>query len=232
MEKQNKRQNFTDSPEAHQIVIDAVNTLKAQQRQHLSKEDLEDLGQDATIVGLYCLKRFDEEKGDLGIYIWTSIRDLPRKRKRTDYSISRRDNQAINKARYLFPDDLGTQRKYWVEELGKDGAAFDNPHKERQELPGQASFDGFEFGHVDGDHASQEKFEDAAAINKIHETSHLWEQQLNLRQRRVAALYLSPKELSNQRIAQMVGCTRKTVASDIAKIIESIKLYGFGIGSL
>ena len=213
-------------------MMDAVETLAARHRRTMSKEDLEDLKQDAVMVALVCEEQYDEERGDLGVYIWTSIKDLPKRRKNSDFSMSRRDNQAINKARYLFPEDLATQRKFWVDELGKDGTSFDNLHKKRQELPGQASFDGMEFGNVQGDQEHQETVEDQAAINQIYETSELWEQELNERQRRVAALYLSPKIYSNRKIARMVGCDGKTVATDIKLIIRSIKFYGFGIGSL
>ncbi len=218
------------SPEAFEIMMEAVETLARSQR--LPKEDLEDLKQDAVIIGLACMEKHDQSKGDLGVYIWTSIRDLPKRRKDAHFSISRRDNAAIKKCRYLFPDDLGTQRKYWIDVLGKEGAAFDNLHKTYQELPGQGSFEGFEFGNVMGDQEHQEQIEDTANISRIHETSHLWEQELNIRQRRIAALYLSPKDLSNRKIGQLVGCDHKTVATDIEKIISSIKRYGFGIGSL
>ena len=219
-----------NSPEEFETMMEAVETHAKPQR--LSKPDLEDLKQDAFIIGLACLDNYDPSKGDLGVYIWTSIRDLPKRRKDSNFSISRRDNAAIKKARYLFPDDIATQRKYWIETLGKDGSAFDNLHKTHQEIPGQASFEGFEFGNVIGDHEHQEEIEDTAAINQIYETSHLWEQDLNERQRSVAALYLSPKDLSNRKIATIVGCDHKTVATDIEKIIASIKYFGFGIGSL
>lgn len=213
-------------------LFDAVETLmRTPEARRLPDEDQKDLKQDALLVGYRCLEKHDPKVGDLGIYVWTSIKHLPKRRRISEFTVSRRDNTDIRRVRYLYPDDLKGQREAWVL-LGHDGAAFDNLHKERQELVGQGSLDGFEFGSVEGDSETQERLDDEAAITKIYETSHLWEAELNERQREVAALYVSSGDYSNRQIARIVGCDHKTVGTDINFIVDCIRYFGFGIGSV
>ena len=231
--KQKIRQHENYRDQEVETLLDAVETLMGTaEAKRLPDEDRQDLKQDALLVGWRCLNKYDKDVGDLGIYVWTSIKHLPKRRNQHDFSVSRRDNTDIKRVRYLYPDDLKAQREAWVEDLKHDGADFDNLHKQRQEMSGQGSLDGFEFGSVEGDHEAQERIDDRAAITQVFETSHLWEQELNERQREVAALYISGGDYSNRDIARMVGCDHKTVGTDIKFIVDCIRYFGFGIGTL